>query len=72
MLGRARVMVSRWHSGAAEPATARRVGVLGVGGAGAGAASGGASGRDVQPALVIGRHYVTERDSAPVQCNGIV
>ena len=29
-------------------------------------------GRDVQPALVIGRHYVTERDSAPVQYNGIV
>ena len=30
------------------------------------------SGRDVQPALVIGRHYVTERDSAPVQYNDIV
>ena len=30
-----------------------------------------ALGRDVQPAL-IGRHYVTERDSAPVQYNGIV
>ena len=29
-------------------------------------------GRDVQPALVIGRLYVTERDSAPVQYNGIV
>ena len=28
-------------------------------------------GRDAQPALVIGRHYVTERDSAPVQYNGI-
>ena len=28
--------------------------------------------RDVQPALVIGRHYVTERDSAPVQYNSIV
>ena len=29
--------------------------------------------RDVQPgALVIGRHCVTERDSAPVQYNGIV
>ena len=28
--------------------------------------------RDVQPALVIGRHYVTERGSAPVQYNGIV
>ena len=28
-------------------------------------------GRNVQPAL-IGRHYVTERDSAPVQYNGIV
>ena len=27
--------------------------------------------RDVQPAL-IGRHYITERDSAPVQYNGIV
>ena len=31
-----------------------------------------AFGRDVQPALVIGRHYATERDSAPVQYNGIV
>ena len=30
-------------------------------------------GRNVQPALaVIGRHSVTERDSAPVQYNGIV
>ena len=29
-------------------------------------------GRDAQPALVIGRHYVTERDSAPVQYNGIL
>ena len=29
-------------------------------------------GRDAQPALVIGRHYVTERDSAPVQYNGVV
>ena len=29
-------------------------------------------GRDAQPALVIGRHYMTERDSAPVQFNGIV
>ena len=28
-------------------------------------------GRDVQPAL-IGRHYVTECDSAPVQYNDIV
>ena len=28
--------------------------------------------RDAQPALVIGRHYMTERDSAPVQYNGIV
>ena len=28
-------------------------------------------GRDAQPAL-IGRHYITERDSAPVQYNGIV
>ena len=28
---------------------------------------------DAQPgALVIGRHYVTERDSAPVQYNGIL
>ena len=40
------------------------------GGVGAGA---GEQGRDVQPgALVIGRHCVTERDSAPVQYNGIV
>ena len=31
-----------------------------------------AFGRDAQPALVIGRHYITERDSAPVQYNGIV
>ena len=31
-----------------------------------------ASGRDAQPALVIGRHYITERDSAPVQYNGIL
>ena len=30
------------------------------------------AGRDAQPALVIGRHCVTERDSAPVQYNGIV
>ena len=29
-------------------------------------------GRDAQPALVIGRQYITERDSAPVQYNGIV
>ena len=29
-------------------------------------------GRDAQPALVIGRHCTTERDSAPVQYNGIV
>ena len=29
-------------------------------------------GRDAQPALVIGRHYITERDSAPVQYNGVV
>ena len=29
-------------------------------------------GRDAQPALVIGRHYVTERDSAPVQYTGVV
>ena len=29
-------------------------------------------GRDAQPALVIGRHYISERDSAPVQYNGIV
>ena len=29
-------------------------------------------GSDVQPALVIGRHYITEYDSAPVQYNGIV
>ena len=34
--------------------------------------AGFANGRDAQPALVIGRHYVTERDSAPVQYNGIV
>ena len=33
----------------------------------------GAFGRDAQPALVIGRHYMTERDSsAPVQYNGIL
>ena len=31
----------------------------------------GLDGRDAQPAL-IGRHYVTERDSAPVQYTGIV
>ena len=31
-----------------------------------------AIGRDAQPALVIGRHYITERDSAPVQYNGIL
>ena len=29
-------------------------------------------GRDAQPALVIGRHYITGRDSAPVQYNGVV
>ena len=29
-------------------------------------------GRDALPARVIGRHYITERDSAPVQYNGIV
>ena len=29
-------------------------------------------GMHTQPALVIGRHYVTERVSAPVQYNGIV
>ena len=29
-------------------------------------------GRDAQPALVIGRHYITERDGAPVQYNDIV
>ena len=34
--------------------------------------NGSPGGRDVQPALVIGRHYVTERDSAPVQYNGVV
>ena len=34
-------------------------------------ASGTAAGKDVQPAL-IGRHYVSERDSAPVQYNGIL
>ena len=33
---------------------------------------GGQGGRDAQPALVIGRNYITERDSAPVQYNGIV
>ena len=27
--------------------------------------------RDAQPALVIGRHYIIERDSAPVQYDGI-
>ena len=30
------------------------------------------TGRNVQPALAIGRHYMTERDSAPVQYNGVV
>ena len=30
------------------------------------------AGRDVQPALVIGRHYMTERGSAPVQYSDIV
>ena len=29
-------------------------------------------GRDAQPALVIGRHCIPERDSAQVQCNCIV
>ena len=29
-------------------------------------------GRDAQPALLIGRHYAIERDSAPVQYNGVV
>ena len=29
-------------------------------------------GRDAQSALVIGRPYVSEHDSAPVQYNGIV
>ena len=29
-------------------------------------------GRDAQPALVIGRHCITECDSAPVQYNGVV
>ena len=29
-------------------------------------------GREAQPALVIGRHYITERDSAPVQYNGVL
>ena len=29
-------------------------------------------GRDAQPALVIDRHYVTQRYGAPVQYNGIV
>ena len=40
---------------------------------GAGVAAGvrAEDGRDVQLAL-IGRHHVTERDSAPVQSNGIV
>ena len=28
--------------------------------------------RDAQPALVIGRHYTTQRDSAPVQYNDIL
>ena len=36
-----------------------------------GAAYSGRAPRDAQPAL-IGRHYITERDSAPVQYNGIV
>ena len=34
--------------------------------------NGALKGRDAQPALVIGRHCVTERDSAPVRYNGIV
>ena len=29
-------------------------------------------GRDAQPGALFGRHYVTARDSAPVQYNGIV
>ena len=55
-----------------------------VAGAGGDAATGGKvgadklarmaseSGRDALPALVIGQHYITERDSVPVQYNGIV
>ena len=36
-------------------------------------AVGNPKGRDAQPgALVIGRRYTTERDSAPVQYNGVV
>ena len=45
----------------------RAAGVSGGGFGGGGAMLG----RDVQPAL-IGRHYVTECNSAPVQYNGIV
>ena len=37
-----------------------------------GQAGAGVAGRGAQPALVIVRHYITERDSAPVQHNGIV
>ena len=36
------------------------------------AAAAAAAGSDAQPALVIGRHYINERDSAPVQYNGIM
>ena len=44
-----------------------------LGGDGGAVAGGGAGGRNVQPALaVIGRHYVSERDSVPVQYNGVV
>ena len=34
----------------------------------------GGTTRDAQPALVvvIGRHYITERDSAPEQYNGVL
>ena len=45
---------------------------MGAGGVVTPVVLGPSGGRDVQPALVIGRHHVTERDSAPVQYNGIV
>ena len=50
-----------------HPYTAGGYAVAGVARVGSGESS-----RDAQPALVIGRHYITERDSAPVQYNGIV
>ena len=42
-------------------------------GEGRGEGGGGqGKGRDALPALVIGRRYIIERDSAPVQFNGVV